>query len=244
MVSGCNTQHTHHSIMQMSTKTRFPLVEVVSPIGVLQWPSFLNEATYMGKSKGYWEVVLRIKEDTPEAIAFMNKLEEYKDYCCEANSNFAAASKNASLFMPIRSATTKVDGNKVPVENAIDVVFRRKCTYFYDGEQHRAERAGLVDVDGNPMSIEGFPELPHESVGRVSGSLLAYSTPTATGIKYLMDAVQIVSLGEGGGRSDARHLLTPIRSDTPLDLPGAPEEEPRRPVELEATRGAGGSADF
>lgn len=202
----------------MADTTKPKTIKMNTPKGVAKWPK-LSEPDYgtadYPKPEGEYSVKLMWEEASPEFQAFQKKLQPYVDAAeAAAQAEFDALKKPSrdklgalkmnSLFTPIYDDAEEPTG-----------MVEMKLTMKASGTVKRGPREGkkwtrspdIYDAAGRKLvkkvDIWGGSELII-SFTFVEGGYFIPGTGTA-GLKMQLDAIQIITLRQGGARSAADH---------------------------------------
>ena len=190
-----------------------PAVKLKTPAGRLGWPK-LSEPDYgtkdYPKPDGEYSTKLILKADDPATRAFLKELQPHYEAALEAGKE-----EFAKLKPETRKKLKQVNENPLFTElldketeeptGEIEFKFSKKASIVAQkgpkAGQRIQLRVALFDAKGNV--IQKAPQIWSGSVAKVAFVASPYFIPGtgAAGLKLSLDAVQIIELRQGGGKS-------------------------------------------
>lgn len=190
-----------------------PVVKLKTPAGRLGWPK-LSEPDYgtkdYPKPDGEYSTKLILKADDPATRAFLKELQPHYEAALEAGKE-----EFAKLKPETRKKLKQVNENPLFTElldketeeptGEIEFKFSKKASIVAQkgpkAGQRIQLRVALFDAKGNV--IQKAPQIWGGSVAKVAFVASPYFIPGtgAAGLKLSLDAVQIIELRQGGGKS-------------------------------------------
>jgi len=190
-----------------------PAVKLKTPAGRLKWPK-LSEPDYGTRTfpvpEGEYSTKLILKEDDPATRAFLKELQPHYEAALESGKE-----EFAKLKPEARKRLKQVSENPLFTEildketeeptGEIEFKFSKKASFVAKKGPKAGERiqlrVALFDARGNV--IQKPPQIWGGSIAKVAFVATPYfiAGTGAAGLKLSLDAVQIIELRQGGGKS-------------------------------------------
>jgi len=184
----------------MAQNSRKPLL---TPKGVFVFPKLITPDTYKGKTT--FNSKLRVHPNDPGVQQFIEKLEVVRDEGVEAEkAKLIAAGKGGAAKKVITRPVFKVEEDPKTGEETGFILFEVKMkTQFEDKKTGKIKKLRPTFFDSQGNSIDAPEDIWGGTVGRfgVKPAPTMREADSAMGTTLYLDAVFIIDLKAGGGRS-------------------------------------------
>jgi len=188
----------------------------ITPKGIAVYP-WLNRPDVKHKPEGQYKVDLRLSEaDAAPLIELLTPMHE--EAVAAAKANPKNKNKNYPTW-PICKPALDEEGNET---GDVLFTFKRAASGISKKTQKPwAIKPDLFDAKGNPLPAEA--QIWGGSIIKVSFSVNAYDKPVGNGISLALEAVQVLKLVEGSGRSASQYGFDNESDDDDSDTDGTEE---------------------
>lgn len=199
---------------------------IVSPKGKALWAKVFDATSFEDEGEKSWSVSLLLDPQDPEAVAFLEKIDEiFKGY-------HGTKCRVAKYGMPYRMEKTVIDGQEVETGN-VEVRFKRNERARKTGTVYEAPV--IVDAKKNPWPKDKL-------IGNGSSIRVAFGhydwDISGKGITLRLEMVQVLDLVEYTAGSDPFQEEEGYTLPPQVETPFASEPEPLSMAEKIKARAA------
>jgi len=175
-----------------------PKLRVTTPKGELQWVFISGEGSFNELSDKYeYKATLRLPIESPEAIAFKQKLidlwensEEKKAY----DEAFAKAKPAMQAKFEIHPGYTIVEDDNGNPTGFIDFKFKTN-TEFETKKGAQATKIDVYNAQAKKVDI-GDTKIGNGSIGKIAGTAITWQRADGGGVSLYLSSIQIIKLVE------------------------------------------------